>query len=216
MTASPNKSSITLITTDKQISNTHPQVLLNNIPIPFNKTPKILGLTLDPYLNFSKHIQNTTSAANRKLNILKTVANTDIHDNLQTSIAIYKQFIRPTINYASPVWHPLLSDENLTTLQITQNKALRTITGCTPTTPQQHLHNETKILPIKNHLEMIGTKFYAKTRLPSHPCHNTLLQPTIHRLKHPPSSTGTFYKQILNHIPHLPPLPPQPNTYTLN
>jgi hypothetical protein len=209
MTASPNKSSITLITTDKQISNTHPQVLLNNIPIPFNKTPKILGLTLDPYLNFSKHIQNTTSAANRKLNILKTVANTDIHNNIQTSIAIYKQFIRPTINYASPVWHPLLSDHNLTTLQTTQNKALRTITGCTHSTPQQHLHNETKILPIRNHLEMIGTQFYAKTRLPTHPCHKTLLQPTPQRLKQPPSSTGALYKQILNHIP-----PPPPNTTT--
>src|ERR1044072_826991 len=185
------------------------QILLNNIPIPFNKTPKILGLTLHPYLNFSKHIQNTTSAAIRKLNILKTVANTDIHNNIQTSIAIYKQFIRPTINYASPVWHPLLSDHNLTTLQTTQNKALRTITGCTHSTPQQHLHNETKILPIRNHLEMIGTQFYAKTRLPTHPCHKTLLQPTPQRLKQPPSSTGALYKQILNHIP-----PPPPNTNT--
>src|ERR1700755_655044 len=74
----PKQSSITLITTDKQKSNTHPQVLLNNIPIPFIKTPKILGLTLDPHLTFKKHIQNTTSAANRKLNILKTVANTNI------------------------------------------------------------------------------------------------------------------------------------------
>src|ERR1700755_2422923 len=205
MTASPNKSSITLITTDKHISNTHPQVLLNNTPIPFNKTPKILGLTFDTHLTFSKHIQNITSAANRKLNILKTVANTDIHNNIQTSIAIYKQFIRPTIDYASPVWHPMLFKQNLMTLQITQNKALRTITGCTPTTPQQHLHNETKILPINNHLEMIGTQFYAKNRLLTHPCHKTLLQPTIHRLQKPPSSTGTFYKTFLNHIP--PPLP---------
>src|ERR1700755_2161825 len=132
MTASPNKSSITLITTDKQLSKTHPQVLLNNTPIPLNKTPKILGLTFDTHLTFTKHIQNTTSAANRKLNILKTVANTDIYNNTQTSIAIYKQFIRPTINYASPVWHLMLSHQNLMTLQITQNRAFSIITGCTP------------------------------------------------------------------------------------
>src|ERR1700755_2238258 len=118
MTASPNKSSITLITTDKQLSKTHPQVLLNNTPIPLNKTPKILGLTFDTHLTFTKQIQNTTSAANRKLNILKTVANTDINNNIQTSIAIYKQFIRPTINYDSPVWRPMLSKQNLMTLQL--------------------------------------------------------------------------------------------------
>src|ERR1044072_111919 len=174
MTAFPNKSSITLITTDRHLSNTHPQVLLNNTPIPLNKTPKILGLTFDTHLTFTKHIQNTTAAANRKLNILKTVANTEINNNIQTSIAIYKQFIRPTINYASPVWHPMLSKQNLMTLQITQNKALRTITGCTPTTLQQHLHNETKILPLNNLLVMIRSQFCAKTLLPTHPCRNTL------------------------------------------
>src|ERR1700755_2865319 len=54
---------------------------------------------------------------------------------------------------------------------------------------------------------MICTQFYAKTWLPTPRCHKTHLQPPKHRLQPPPSSTGTFYKQILNHI-----LPPPPNT----
>src|ERR1700755_119148 len=56
---------------------------------------------------------------------------------------------------------------------------------------------------------MICTQFYAKTWLPTPRCHKTHLQPPKHRLQPPPSSTGTFYKQILNHIP-----PPPPNTTT--
>ena len=155
MTASSNKSSVTLITTDRHLSNHQPHLTLNNSPIPTNKSPKILGITFDTHLTFTKHIQNITASANKKLNILKIITSSNIDHNKQLSITTYKQFIRPVLNYASPVWYPSLSKKNINTLQTTQNKALRNITGCTSTTPQQHLHDETNILPINTHLEMI-------------------------------------------------------------
>src|ERR1044072_1289718 len=112
MTASPEKSSITLITTDKHQSSLHPQVKLNNTIIPLNKFPKILGLIYDTHFTFSKHTQNITNTANRKLNIIRTLSQNNFSNELATLITTYKQFIRPTLNYASPAWYPATSPTN--------------------------------------------------------------------------------------------------------
>src|ERR1700755_3713229 len=138
MTASPEKSSITLITTDRNQSSLHPHVKLNNTLIPLNKFPKILGLTYDTHFTFSKHIQNITNIANRKLNIIRTLSHNNFSNKLTTLITVYKQFIRPTLNSASPAWYPATSPSNTEKLQKKQNTALRIIKGCTRTTPIQH------------------------------------------------------------------------------
>ena len=51
------------------------------------------------------------------------------------------------------------------------NKALRIATGCTQDTPIQHLHDETHILPIKEHLQLHATQLLHKSQLPTHPLH---------------------------------------------
>jgi hypothetical protein len=48
----PDKSSITLFTPDRSQSKCHPQAILNGVPIPLKKNPKILGVTFDTFLNF--------------------------------------------------------------------------------------------------------------------------------------------------------------------
>ena len=207
MTASAGKSSITLITTDRHQSSFHPQVLLSGTPIPLNKTPKILGITFDTHFTFTPHIQNITSAAHRKINLIKTLSQNNIPHRKYILTTIYKQIIRTNLNYASPIWHPSITSRNLKKLQTTQNTALRAITGCLPTTHQQHLHEETKILPINTHLDIIGTQFYSKILDQNHPCNRITLNPTEHRLTIPPSSPAKYYSQIYNNIP-----PPVSNT----
>ena len=201
MTASPAKSSVTLLTTDRHQSTLHPIINLNDNPIPLNKKPKILGVTYDTHLTFSPHIEQITSATNRKMNTLCTLSQHNFSDRKHTLISVYKQLLRSTLNYASPAWYPALSNSNKTKLQTTQNAALRTITGCLKTTPVQHLHDETKILPINVHLAMIGTQFYYKTRNPAHPCYQILTNHTPHRLKSPPSSPALYYSHQYNIIP---------------
>src|SRR6201990_608897 len=201
MSASSEKSSITLIIIDRYQSSLHPQVKLNNTLIPLNKFPKILGLTYDTHFTFSKHIENITNTAKRKLNIIRILSHNNFSNELATLIIAYKQFIRPTLNYASPAWYPTTSPSNIEKLQKTQNTALRIITGCTRTTPIQHVHKETKILPICVHLDMIGTQFYTNTLDISHPCRYTLQDHTRHRLKTPPSSPALYYSNIFRTIP---------------
>ena len=74
--------------------------------------------------------------------------------------------------------HQLDTEPLRHTLQIQQNNALRTATGCTKTTPTDHIHRETKILKIRDHMDLKGAQFYNRIKTDtSHPL-ATLHQPT--------------------------------------
>ena len=65
---------------------------------------------------------------------------------------------------------------NIDKLQTVQNNALRIITGCTQDTNEQHLHIETKTLPLKYHLKLHASQLRQKALLTTHPLHD-LTQP---------------------------------------
>ena len=62
-------------------------------------------------------------------------------------MATYKAVMRPALEYASSVWSPIASSTSINKLQVMQNAALRTATGCTQDTNIQHLHDETLTTP---------------------------------------------------------------------
>jgi len=64
-----------------------------------------------------------------------------------------------------------VSETNLNKLQKIQNSALRIATGCTRDTNVQHLHEETKVLPLEDHLKLHSSQLRQKTQLPTHPLH---------------------------------------------
>ena len=78
----------------------------------------------------------------------------------------YKTIGRPIINYEAPIYAPGLSDTNWSSLQTAQNSALRTITGCHFITHIEHLDEETEILPVRAHTEILANKHAYK-------CHRT-------------------------------------------
>ena len=74
---SPNKSSLTLITSFNQEIAIQPTVTLYNIPIPVNPNPTVLGVTLDPLITFRKHINTINTKAKRRLNVLRALTHTN-------------------------------------------------------------------------------------------------------------------------------------------
>ena len=64
--------------------------------------------------------------------------------------------------YASSVWSPIASSTSINKLQVMQNAALRTATGCTQDTNIQHLHDETLTLPIHEHLQLHASQYKQK------------------------------------------------------
>jgi hypothetical protein len=177
----PDKSSATLFTPHTHEHNTTLNLTINNIIIPTVKHPKILGLTLDPALNFNQHTKITKEKADSKIKILKALTSTTWGKQKETLLATYKSVVLPVIEYASTIWYPHISATNLQKLQSTQNEALRTITGCTADTNSQHLHQETKTLPLDFHLKLHASQLRQKCLLPTHPLHNLTQQHTCPR-----------------------------------
>ena len=119
--------------------------------------PKVLGLTLDPRLTYSTHIHNISVHTHKPLQIIKALTATGWgkqKETLETLMATYKAVMRPALEYASSTWSPIASLTSINKLQVMQNAALRTATGCTQDTNIQHLHDVTLTLPIHEHLQL--------------------------------------------------------------
>src|SRR4029077_1762601 len=114
--------------------------------------------------------------ADKSLNVVKALTSTTWGKQKETLITTYKAITRPIIEYGSTLWSPIISETNLNKIQTTKNTALRIITGCTADTNIQHLHNETEILPLRNHLKLHASQLRRKAQLPTHPLHHLTKQ----------------------------------------
>ena len=179
----PDKTTCTLFTPDPAEYMSNLDLTINNKALPMATHPKVLGLTLDPKLTYSTHIHNISVQAHKSLQIIKALTATGWGKQKETLMATYKAVMRPALEYASSVWSPIASSTSINKLQVMQNAALRTATGCTQDTNIQHLHDETLTLPIHEHLQLHASQYKQKTQHPSHPLHKHTTYFNTPRLK---------------------------------
>ena len=67
----------------------------------------------------------------------------------------YKALGRSIANYAAPVWSINASETNISKIQRAQNEALRIITGSHKMSSIDHIHSETKMLQVEDHLNLL-------------------------------------------------------------
>ena len=80
---------------------------------------KYLGVNLTNDLNWSNHVQQVSSSANRSLGFLKRNIRSKNPGIRQTA---YKALVRPVLEYSSPVWSPH-TQQNINKLEMTQRRA---------------------------------------------------------------------------------------------
>ena len=74
----------------------------------------------------------------------------------------YDAFIRPLLDYCAPIVYPMYSPSSIERLQRVQNRALRLASGCHVKASVEHLHVETKELPVKDHLRLLSAQCLAR------------------------------------------------------
>ena len=198
----PDKTTCTLFTPDPAEYTSNLDLTINNKALPMATHPKVLGLTLDPKLTFSTHIHNISVQAHKPLQIIKALTATGWGKQKETLMATYKAVMRPALEYASSVWSPIASSTSINKLQVMQNAALRTATGCTQDTNIQHLHDETLTLPIHEHLQLHASQYKQKTQHPSHPLHKHTTYFNTPRLKKPTIFNNGRYTTNIPTDPH--------------
>ena len=194
---SPEKSTVTLFTPDKRQCNLHPEVKLHNTLVPLEKTPKLLGVYFDTMFNFSHHIKETVKKGKTRNNILKALAGSTWGQDQETIIQTYKSIGRSVLEYGVQIWSPIISDTNWQKLQVCQNSALRTATGNVTMASSDHLHQESKVLPIKEHAKMLSTQHLLSCYLPGHPG-NSLVNKNDHKRNQKPTILN--YRSEIMHL----------------
>ena len=173
----PEKSTVTLFTPDTKEFKIHPKVKMQGHKVRLDQNPKLLGVTFDTMFNFSAHVKNTVTKAKSKLNILKALAVSTWGQDKGTIVITYKSIIRSTLEYAAPVWIPSVCPSNWDKLESIQNQALRIASGCLLMSSSDHIHQECKVLPLKQHSQLLCKQYLAGSFLPIHPGNKILNNP---------------------------------------
>ena len=173
----PSKSSVTLFSPSTHEHKYHPQVFINGVLLPLEKNPKLLGVVLDPLFTFSPHVRHVAKKANERLRVIKALAGSSWGQDKETMLITYKSLIRSNLDYAAPIWSPNVKPTPLDRLQCIQNASLRVVTGCHKMASEAHLHAETYMLPVSDHLRMISAQFLASCSRASHPSYNVISAP---------------------------------------
>ena len=86
----------------------------------------------------------------------------------------YKTIGRSVANYGAPVWSTNASATSIGKIQIAQNEALRIATGSRKMSSIDHLYNETEMLTVMQHPDLLSAQYVVQCLDPDHICHNII------------------------------------------
>ena len=165
------KSTVTLFNPDTKQAKYHPDIKIAGSQLPLNRSPKILWVHLDTSLTFNVHCTQAATRVSNRNNVLKALAGTIWGQWKETILMTYKAIGRSVANGA-PVWSTNASATSIGKIQITQNEALRIATGSHKMSSIDHLHNETEMLTVKQHSDLLSAQYLVQCLDPDHVCHN--------------------------------------------
>ena len=127
--------------------------------------------------------------------LIKALTSTGWGKQKETLMATYKANMRPALEYASSIWLPLTSSTSINKLQLMQNAALRTATGCTQDT---NIHSSCPC-----------TSTYSSTRHNTnrkHNIHHTPYTNIQHVVQHSNALKNTIFNngRYTTNFPHTP------------
>ena len=163
---------MTVFTPDPAQANTHPKIKIADSEIPLVRSPKLLGVYLDTFFSFNKHCVQVANRVSKRNNVLKALAGTNWGQQKETLLMTYKALGRSIANYAAPVWSINASETNIGKIQRAQNEALRIITGSHKMSSIDHIHSETKMLQVEDHLNLLSAQYLVQCLDTENVCHH--------------------------------------------
>ena len=109
--------------------------------------------------------------------MIKALAGTSWGQDTETLLLSFKVLVKTKLDYAAPVWSPNVKPSSVKRLQAIQNAGLRTVTGSHKMAHANHLHTETKVLPVPDHLAMLSTQYLASSLRAEHPANEYVSRP---------------------------------------
>ena len=148
-----SKSEVAYFTNWTGESSWNPDIIINGAPIAYSPTPRLLGVTLDRYLTFAQHVENVCKAATSSCRMLSALSHSKWGWKKQYLVKIYHSVIKSKLGYSGAAWQGNIADSHIQSLERTQNRALRLITGQFKDTPLVALRAEAGIPSYETHMK---------------------------------------------------------------
>ena len=88
---------------------------------------RLLGIVIQSDLKWGLHVSEIVSKASRRLYTLCILKRSGVP--IQDMVTVYKTYIRPILEYASPVWHTTITQSQSKTIEFVQKRAVQIMLG---------------------------------------------------------------------------------------
>ena len=130
---------------------------------------KLLGVTTDRHLTFTKHVENCRRKGNQRIFWLRTLKK---HGGRDTGlIQLYQSNIRSLFEYASPAWYSHTSKSLRSIIERVEKCALKVIFA---DLSYNEALKKCGMPPILTHLEGLGQRYFLGMRKSCHPLHHLI------------------------------------------
>ena len=134
-----NKQATEVVFSHKRTRTNHPNLFFNNSPVTTAPFQKHLGLILDEKLNFSHHLNEKISKANKGIGLIKQLR---LYLPRKALLNIYKFFIRPHLDYGDVIYDQPHIDTFCRRIESVQYNAALAITGTIKGSSRDRLYQE--------------------------------------------------------------------------
>ncbi|GFW52363.1 putative RNA-directed DNA polymerase from transposon BS [Trichonephila clavipes] len=185
--ASNNERTHVIVFRKTRSHNSPPPLQILNNTIEWTFEINYLGLIIKDNLTYRPHFEETTKKILEVL-LSKRHYQQEIKLSLKNRLFVHKQYLRPLLLYACPIWGSA-GTIHIDNLQHIQNRAIRTIARAPLFLPRYILHEELRVEPIHTLIAELASRFHSS--IPYHynmtintqnPFRN--LPPSTHRMLH--------------------------------
>ena len=171
LTLNIDKCEVTFFSTDTHEAAVIPVVNVQGRNLPFNPTPRFLGVTFDRSLTFRQHIDQICRTAIQRCRLIGTLANREWGWHPKRLRAIYLALVRSVLSFAAAGWVPWISADAMNQLVRADNRALCIVSGLLNTAPVETIAIEAGVQDLKTHYDyLIGKSWISAQCLPQqHP-----------------------------------------------
>ena len=136
-------------------------VTLLGEPIEWVDTSRYLGVTLDEGLTWSPHIDQVRKKTAQRMGMLGPLLNRKSDLSVRNGVLLYKQLIRPMMDYACPAWRSAVRSQ-VRRLQVLQSKCLRFATGAPSYVSNRQIHEDLGVPLFDDHIRALTASFDSK------------------------------------------------------
>lgn len=129
---------------------------------------KVLGVTFNRCMRTSAHCRLKAAAAMRKTNLLRVVSGRNWGANQRTLLKLYKQYVRPVMEYGSVATSTRSGSGALHRMELVERKAMRIALRAPFRTRIAELYGATGLVPLLERLD--GLRRRTVDRLQGRPC----------------------------------------------